>query len=534
MTTYKTGDFVVYNFNKGHGARQTTGRITKVISDHFVKIDDNTVPIQSIIKKIEVQETEHLDFKTIMKAAREGEKGSARLFAAALNGRVIYDHIAGDWFFWNDNHWEKDNTKRIVNTVMDQLKFQYAYALSEVYKKSGDKRESHMKSLSKAINRLHYKSGTTNILALAQAQQELSITTDQWGRDPYLVGCINGVLDLREGEVRPGEPEDYICDVIPTLWQGADCPCPRFDQFLNEIFNSNKEKIYFLQRLLGYSLIGLQIDHTLPILCGADGRNGKTVLLNILRHVLGPYMTPASEEILLSGKKNPGAATPYLVMLQNKRVVYVTETDEGDRLDAGTVKLLTGNDTIIARNLYGKPFTFEPSHTVFLITNHTPHANSDDEALWERVVLIEFDQRFVDEPTEPNEHKRDPYLLQALKSEASGILAWLVRGCQRWQRQGLLTPQCVKIATETYRQGEDSLGKFLEENCLQGDYSILAKEFYASYKSWSEENGQKAMSSTAFGKRMSKRFEKGRQPGNGKILYLGVKLATQRVDVNTL
>jgi putative DNA primase/helicase len=531
---YKPGDFVVYNFNAGYGTRQTTGRINEVLSTHFVKIDDNTIPMQSIVQKIEVQETEFLDFKIIVKAAQEGEKGSSRLFAKICTNQVIFDHIDGTWYFWNETYWEQDKTLRIMNTVTDQLSSQYAHALSIAYKKF-ERDDWRIKLLSKVINSLNYKSGINNVLALAKAQQDLSITSDQWGRDQWVMGCLNGVLDLRKGEVRPGEPEDYIRDICPTLWQGLDCPCPRFDQFLDEIFNKNMEKKYFLQRLIGYSLVGLQIDHILPILCGADGRNGKTVLLNILRHVLGPYMSPASEEILLSGKKNPGAATPFLVMLQNKRIVYITETDEGDRLDAGTVKQLTGNDVIIARDLYGSPFTFDPSHTVFLITNHTPHANSDDEALWERVVLIEFDQRFVDEPTEPNEHKRNPYLMQELESEASGILAWLVRGCQRWQRQGLLIPQCVKLATEVYRQGEDSLGKFLEESCLEGDFSMLAKDFYAAYKDWSIENGQKPMSSTAFGKRMSKRFEKGRQSGSGKTIYQGVKLATEttKIELNT-
>jgi putative DNA primase/helicase len=529
---YKPGDFVVYNFNSGHGARQTTGRIIDVVSPNFLKIDDNTVPIQSIIQKVEVKETEFLDFKELLKSAQDGEKGSARLFANILDGQVIFDHTDNSWYFWNGTYWEKDQTKRIVNTVTDQLSSQYAHALSIAYKQF-DRDDWRIKLLSKVINSLNYKTGINNVLILSQAQQELSITSDKWGRDPWMMGCVNGVLDLKKGETRPGEPEDYIRDVAPTLWQGIDCPCPRFEQFLDEIFDGNLEKKYFLQRVLGYSLIGLQINHILPIMCGIDGRNGKGVLLNMLQHVLGPYMSPASEEILLSGKKNPGAATPFLTMLQNKRIVYVTETNEGDRLDAGTVKQLTGNDTIIARNLYGSPFTFEPSHTVFLITNYTPHASSDDEALWERVVLIEFDQRFVEEPTEPNEHKMDPYLIQELESEASGILAWLVRGCMRWQRQGLLIPQCVKIATETYRQGEDSLGKFLEENCLQGEnFDVLAKDFYASYKEWSGENGQRPMSSTAFGKRMSKRFEKGRQSGTGKIIYQGVKLTTVKIEIN--
>jgi putative DNA primase/helicase len=100
----------------------------------------------------------------------------------------------------------------------------------------------------------------------------------------------------------------------------------------------------------------------------------------------------------------------------------------------------------------------------------------------------------------------------------------------RWQSQGLLIPSCVKLATETYRQGEDSLGRFLEENCQEGDFSVLASEFYSSYKDWAVENGTKPMSSTAFGKRMSRKFEKKRE--NNKVVYLGIKLAVETVKIN--
>ncbi len=528
---YQKGDFVAYNFNNGHGPREKNGRVIEIISDNFVKIDDDTVPKQSIIEKITVNESDFLEFDTLVNAAKNGEKGSAQLFANLYHNRVIYDHTDTNWYFWNDSHWELDKTKRIINTVSDELSAQYAHALSLAYKNHGDD-DWRVSLLKKVLNALNYKNSIQNILTLATAQQELSITGEKWGCNPWLLGVANGVVDLKAGDNRAGEPEDYIRDVANTLWQGDDCPAPRWEQFLDEIFNGDRDKIYFLQRVLGYSLIGMQIDHILPILCGADGRNGKTVLLNILRHTLGPYITPASEEILLSGKKNPGAATPFLVMLQNKRIAYISETDEGARLDAGTVKQLTGNDTIIARNLYGKPFTFEPSHTILLITNHTPHANSDDEALWERVVLLEFTERFVDNPDGPNEHKRDPYLMQSLESEVSGILAWLVRGCKQWQKIGMKTPSSVKIATEMYRQGEDDLGKFIGESCELGDYELLAKQFYAAYRNWAGENGiNRPMSSTAFGKRMTKRFQKGRQGGTGKTVYIGLKLSIEPVVI---
>ncbi len=531
------GDWVLYLYNNGNGNRQSNGQVTSLVNEYCLEIDNEPTPYERIIKKVTVLSDEWLEFDVILEAARNGEKGSAKLFAQMFYDKIVYDHTENAWYFWNGINWSLDRVGQITNTVSDELSAQYTHGLATAIKKYSGDDSWQAKLLSKVKGALNYKSSIKNVLSLVSVQPGIAITGDEWGKDPWLMGVANGIIDLHSGKGEHSEPSDYIKIISPTLWQGDDAPCDRFKQFMIEIFNGDTEKIKFIQRLLGYSLIGEQVDHILPILCGSDGRNGKSVLLSILRHVLGPYISPVAEEVLLSGKSNPGAATPFLAMLRGKRIVYITETDEGDRLDAGTVKQLTGNDAIIARNLYGKPFTFEPSHTVFLITNHTPHANSDDEALWERVVLLEFTQRFVDEPTEPNEHKRDPYLIKELEREASGILAWLIHGCMYWQKYGLNIPQSVKLATETYRQGEDSLGKFLDECCTQNpDDEILARDFYIAYKDWSKDNGaSKPMSSTAFGKRMSKRFDKKKEGGSGRAIYLGVKLSfeTMVIDLNS-
>jgi putative DNA primase/helicase len=197
---YKPGDFVEYTFNRGHGARKVTGRIVEYVSPTFVKIDDDIVPLQVITGKIEVIETEYLDFKTIVKAAQDGELGSARMFAELMAGRVIYDHSEKEWYFWNDTYWQQDKTKRIINTITEILATQYTYALATAYKTLE----------SKVINSLNYISGINNVLTLAAAQQSLSITSDRWDNDPWVIGCLNGVLDLKTGDTRPGEPEDGI------------------------------------------------------------------------------------------------------------------------------------------------------------------------------------------------------------------------------------------------------------------------------------------------------------------------------------
>ena len=133
-------------------------------------------------------------------------------------------------------------------------------------------------------------------------------------------------------------------------------------------------------------------------------------------------------------------------------MVWGSETKQGDRINVSQIKQLTGGGSISARPPYGFQYTFEPTHTLFLMTNYKPHADARDKAFWSRACLIEFNMRFVDKPTpNTNERAKDPTLPRELELEASGILAWLVRGCLSYQKEGLNRPEIVEVSTESYQ-----------------------------------------------------------------------------------
>ncbi|MDQ3249308.1 MAG: hypothetical protein M3Q45_08880 [Chloroflexota bacterium] len=128
-----------------------------------------------------------------------------------------------------------------------------------------------------------------------------------------------------------------------------------------------------------------------------------------------------------------------------------------------------------------------------LLTNNLPHAPSHDPALWERIRLVKFLHRFVEspDPNKPNEHIADDKLKDTLRLEASGVLAWLVRGCIEFQRFGLHTPGCVRMATAEYRESEDTLGQFVTDWCKtekDKELKIGAGKFFELYQSWCSHN----------------------------------------------
>jgi putative DNA primase/helicase len=278
-----------------------------------------------------------------------------------------------------------------------------------------------------------------NANVLTFVQSEMGITADVWDSNPWLLAVPNGVLDLRSGVCRAGTPADYLRTVAPTEWTGLDAPCPRFEQFLQEIFEGRPDRdalIAFLQRLLGYAITGLTTQHIFPILYGEEGRNGKDTLLATLKAVLGSLVGAVSNDVFIAQDKlrSAGAATPHLCDLQGKRLVWGSETKQGDRLNIAQIKQLTGGGDIPARQLHGHQYSFTPTHKLVLMTNYKPHADARDKAFWARACLIEFSIRYVEHPQAPNERLPDPTLRDTLKHEKSGILAWLVRGCLQWQQ----------------------------------------------------------------------------------------------------
>jgi putative DNA primase/helicase len=211
--------------------------------------------------------------------------------------------------------------------------------------------------------------------------------------------------------------------------------------------------------------------------------------------------------------------------LRGKRIVWASESDEGRPLDISRLKWLSGGDTLVGRNVFGKkPVEFKPTHTPFLLTNNKPRITPDDYAVWDRIHLIPFNYKFVNDPKAPDERKRNPNLKRELMSESSGILAWLVKGAVEYFQHGLNPPNIVLEATKEYRENEDIVGQFIKDCCLPStEDRVQAGALYDSYKRWCEANGYEALGTVKFSKRISKDFQKVKK---GVVYYIGIKLQT--------
>lgn len=487
---------------------------------------------QAVEEQVEVEKLEYLTLETtapkqltatnILSSLEANEDGDSWLLTYLSKGQYCYDHSEGQWYQFNGNHWEQDiinNAIKAIDQVVEiygqevinqaNIRKQAASQGDPVKQKNAEKLED---ILLKRISALRTLKRKQHILQLAAfGSDSLGIIGNEWDCNPWLLACANGVIDLKSGHFREGRPDDYIKTAAPTEWLGIDTPAPRWQQFLEEIFEGNQELVNFMQRLFGCAIIGEVIEHIFPIFWGR-GRNGKGTILETIKSVLDDLAGPLSSESLMEQKftRSGSAPSPDMMSLRGRRIAWSSETDEGRRFNMAKVKALVGGDSISARQVYGKhQVEFTPSHTLFLLTNDRPGVNADDYAAWERIYLIPFNLSYVDKPKAENERQKDGELKEKLLQEAPGILAWLVRGCLLYQAEKLNPPDIVNQATQEYRHEVDDYGHFIDDYCvLFSNATVRAADFYKAYKKWCEENGSESKSNKKFGGNMVKRFKR--------------------------
>jgi putative DNA primase/helicase len=226
-----------------------------------------------------------------------------------------------------------------------------------------------------------------------------------------------------------------------------------------------------------------------------NGANGKSTFMNTVAKLAGEYHTKINMEGIIDTDNN-GGASPHLVALHGMRLTSGSEFPAGKRINESMIKDLTGGDEITARPLYSEPFTFRPINKFWLLGNYKPRITGTDNGIWRRLVLLPF------EHTIPEADRVPSSVIEAtFDKELAGILAWAVQGAIAWyahpQRASLPKPDAVSSAIKEYRQEEDTLARFVAEQCdVNSQVSCTAKEMISTYHGWLEEQGEQTKSWT--------------------------------------
>ncbi len=465
------------------------------------------------------------------------ELGDGELFCRLYGDRFVFDKAADHWLEWQGHHWQPDRMNRAqasIEGLVDQYTKLLEQNLEQLYKCTDDERKKQLRKrrdgILARISGLRSTRRRSNCLTMAHTcETPLAITGDEIDRQPWKLACANGVVDLRTGALHPGRHHDYLCKASPVEWQGIDAACEPWETALMEIMDGNETLVAFLRRSLGMALIGEVMTSAFFVWTGI-GRNGKSLIAETICQVLGPLAGTIRSEMLLDQGRvaNASGPTPDIMHLRGLRIAFASETDDGCKISPSRVKWLTGRDQLVGRNPHDKyEVQFDPTHTLFLLTNHKPQAPVEDFAFWERMHLVPFDMSFVNrEPQKENERTADPELPRKLREVYPGILAWVVRGCLEYKKVGLDPPPAVREATDEYKADEDQLGDFIAE-CIEatGDpedtmNSTQLHDIFSKW--WRRRVHRNPPSQKRFGGWMKRRFDWKR---SGYVHYVGIRLS---------
>jgi len=429
--------------------------------------------------------------------------GNAEAFCYRYTDKIRYDRIFQEWMVWNGNIWSTQSEVSITQHYINLIRERKILAQQFGRKK-------------RTLSWLHQCEANARIKAgIDLAKEMTSITTksSDYNQDPFLLACENGVIDLKEGELRNGKPNDLISISIPIMYD-INAKCKRWTQFLKEIFDDD-EVISFVQKAVGYTLTGSTKEQKFFMLIG-QGANGKSVFLNTLISLFGEFSCPLPFTSIVSNRFDSNKIPNDLAKLYNKRLAVVSEAKEQSRLNEARIKSLTGGDVITARFLYGDYFDFYPCCKLWVALNHKPEISDLSDAMWRRIILIPFNRQFLYE-------NDDKDLGAKLKNELPGILNWAIEGCLMWQEEGLQLPDCLIQSTTSYRLEQDIVKNFADERIEEK----TGADLYDQFEKWCQANGEEIISQKKFGGRLQLLgYEKVKSGKERKTAYKNISFIT--------
>jgi putative DNA primase/helicase len=446
------------------------------------------------------------------------DTGNAEMIAQDYGEKVRFDHKRKRWLIWNSHRWEPDTDGTINRIAIESAKKRYLNAANIPDSKDREK-ASHWAIQSESKIRIDAATGLSkNLYPITDAGLN-------WDTHQMLLSCPNGIVDLRTGELRDGKPEDRIT-MTTIVEYDPDAQCPRWEQFIDEVFEGNKDLTRYIHKALGYSITA-NVNEQVAFFCYGSGSNGKSVLFKTIREILGDYAYDAPASLLqrnaMATNTNDVAATEF------KRFLVSSETLSTSKLNEQRLKGWTGGDNVTARYLYKELTTFTPTVKPWLFINHKPQVEDDSFGFWRRVRLIPFNRIFKGVDADKN-------LLIKLKFEYKGILNWLVKGCLLWQREGLdAVPDCVSQASKDYQIENDVLAEFIFDKCHEDiEAKVQASLFYKEYTQWAANQGyspKDTLTHKNFSRKMSDKYRKGQM--HGKFYYYGIMIQSDADKTST-
>lgn len=480
----------------------------------------------------------------LLKPDDYSDVGQAIVLAREYGDRLKYSE-ATDFLVYNDSFFEESYpnaqalAQELTSRQLEEAEIEIEKSIKEMSKNGafellvalGPKKalgqfnkiqENSYKKYEEAINYQKYaiKRRDTKYISAALKEVRPMIQIDQsiLDRDEFLLNTPSGTIDLRSGKVLEHDAKNYITKQTSCVLEekGMDI----WLDAVNTFFLKDKDLIDYVQKIVGLSAIGKVYVEALIIAYG-DGRNGKSTFWNAISRVLGTYSGNMSADMLTVGCRRN--VKPELAEAKGKRLLIAAELEEGMRMNTSNVKQLCSTDEIFAEKKFKSPFSYVPSHTLVLYTNHLPRVGALDKGTWRRLIVIPFDAKIEGSSDIKN------FTDYLVKNAGGAILSWIVDGARKVIEDNfqIKLPKKVEDAILKYKENNDWFSHFVDECCEVDDaYIQKSGELYSEYRSYCLRAGEFIRSTTDFYNALeSEGFE--RKKTNKGVIVRGIQIKSE-------
>lgn len=481
--------------------------VQKAFGDKFRELAGVSLPVAEIRKL--------LNGLRVVKPTRRPltEFGNAERMLDRYAAGLMYVPELDHWYVWTGVYWRRAPEIEIHHYAKETIRG----LINEAEEHEGSAEFFEFCAASQQARMVK------NMVTLASSDPRIAVPASQLDRDWWLVGCLNGVINLKEGGKLMAASPEYRITTLCGAEYLADAKAPLFIRTLADVFENDLELMRFFHRLMGYVFTGNPTEDVMVIPYG-NGSNGKSTVLNVIREAMGGYARVSGAETFVSTGGNAsssGGPREDIVRLKGSRMVYSSEPEESSELRESAVKSMSGGDSIPARGLFSRTsIEIQPSWVVIMPTNHKPIIKGNDNGIWRRMVLLPFNVNFETTGT------KDPDREAKLRLEKAGVLSWLVAGALRYLDAGLQPPNAIRAARDEYRSQMDLLSDWLEECCeIEANFTESSSALWISWENWARKNGciNYVKSSIALNRRLENRFSSIKGSG-GRRMRRGLRL----------
>ncbi len=166
---------------------------------------------------------------------------------------------------------------------------------------------------------------------------------------------------------------DMLLSKICSAEYNPAADCREWKKFLLKIMQGDTEKTLYLQKIAGLSLMGNTERETCFILFGSTTRNGKSTFCETIIYLLGDYaLTMKPESLAVKQNLDSRQASGDIARLAGCRFCNASEPPKRMLFDTALLKSLLGRDSITARHLHQREFSFIPKFKLVINTNYLP------------------------------------------------------------------------------------------------------------------------------------------------------------------